>query len=156
MTAAADRDHSPGAAEMSPWVRRVIAEMVRGRHVILHGNVHDIALWQGRFVPVSQILRDVLYGLGFRLIGRYDQLDGLVVEIPPDGRDGSREFAQLLDQAPAGRPADAGPAAGAVTPARQARCPRHVPARSSSSLDSRAARSRTRSPAGRVSTVLDA
>lgn len=108
MTTAPEAERGPGVAQVSPWVQRVVAEMVRGRHVIVHGNVHDLAVWQHQFVPVPQILRGVLRELGFQLIGRYDQLDGVTVEHAADGRDADREFAQLLENAPGARPAAPG------------------------------------------------
>ena len=61
-----------GIPHKSPWVRRLAAEIIRGRHVILHGNVHDVALWSHHFMRVPQVLQEVLEALGFDLIGRYD------------------------------------------------------------------------------------
>jgi energy-coupling factor transporter ATP-binding protein EcfA2 len=95
MTAMAPPGWPPGIPRASPWVRRVMAEMVRGRHVIVHGNVHDVAVWEHRFVPVAQVLRGVLTALGFELIGTFDQLDGLSVKTR-DEADGDGRFAELL------------------------------------------------------------
>lgn len=110
MTTGSGPEHGPDDARMSPWVLRVVAEMVRGRHLILHGNIHDLALWDGEFVPVPQILRNILRDLAFQLIGRYDQLDGFAVERAADGQPAGREFDQLFADTSGGRPA-AGPAA---------------------------------------------
>ena len=100
MTAAPNDVHD-GVPHKSPWVRRLAAEIIRGRHVIVHGNVHDVALWNHRFVPVPQVLQEVLEAIGFELIGRYDQLDGLSFASP----DGNRRFTDLLN-GPAAPPAD--------------------------------------------------
>ena len=53
-----------GGSRESPWIRRVVAEMVRGRHVVLHGNVHDEALWNNQFTPVPQKLENVRFSGG--------------------------------------------------------------------------------------------
>ena len=92
-------------------MRRLIAEIVRGRHVILHGNVHDVALWNHRFMPVTDVLNEVLGVLGFDLIGRFDQVDGLSFS----GQDGARRFAELLGGQAAAGPATSGPPTGAAT-----------------------------------------
>jgi energy-coupling factor transporter ATP-binding protein EcfA2 len=81
----------------SPWVRRLAAEIIRGRHVIVHGNVHDVALWNHCFMPVTQVLGEILAAVGFELIGRYDQLDGLTFA----SQDDSRRFATLLSESTA-------------------------------------------------------
>jgi len=145
MTAVTPQSRPVGIPRASPWVRKVMAEMVRGRHVIVHGNVHDVAVWEHRFVPVAQVLRGVLRALGFELIGSFDQLDGLSVD--SDGRaDGDRRFSDLLSppahhapgaaasgQALGGsvpaadvRTGDAGNRSGRVGAARGARAPAPV------------------------------
>jgi energy-coupling factor transporter ATP-binding protein EcfA2 len=99
-----------GVPRASPWVRRLVAEIVRGRHVILHGNVHDVALWDYKFLPVAEVLRQVLAALGFELVGKFDQIDGLSFGAEED----SKKFTDLLGkqgssaQPPADSPARPG------------------------------------------------
>ena len=81
-----------GRPRASPWIQRLVAEIVRGRHVILHGNVHDVALLDHRFLPVGAVVQEVLSGIGFGLVGSYDQIDRLSFA----GADGERRFARLL------------------------------------------------------------
>ena len=92
MTAAPQEDGPQGVPHKSPWARRLAAEIIRGHHVIVHGNIHDVALWNHRFAPVPQVLREVLAAIGFELIGGYDQLDGLTFAT----QDGSQRFTELL------------------------------------------------------------
>jgi len=87
-----------GRRVVSPWVRQFVAEIARSRHVILHGNIHDVVRWQGSFVPLGQALGAILSTLSYDLVGRYDQVDGLVF----DGDDGHRRFARLIEARPAG------------------------------------------------------
>jgi hypothetical protein len=70
----------------------VVAEIVRGAHVILHGNVHDLVVWDHSFVTLRAALSGVLASLRFDLIGRYDQVDGLSFAAP----DCDQRFAALL------------------------------------------------------------
>jgi len=81
-----------GIPRASRWIQRLVAEIVRGRHVILHGNVHDVTIWNHQFVPVSQAVREVLTALGYGLVGSYDQVDGLTFA----GEDGGARFSRLL------------------------------------------------------------
>ncbi|MBL7252715.1 AAA family ATPase [Paractinoplanes lichenicola] len=88
------------------WVRRFFADAVRGRHIILHGNVHDSVLWNNRFVPLREALPEMLTSLRYRLIGSYDQVDGLTFASP----DGAERLHTLLGggtpPAPPGDPAE--------------------------------------------------
>ena len=86
-----------GRRVISPWVRQFVAEIARSRHVILHGNIHDVVRWQGGFVPLGRALDAILGTLSYDLVGRYDQVDGLVF----DGDDGHRRFARLIESPPA-------------------------------------------------------
>lgn len=98
---------------VSPWVRQFVAEIARSRHVILHGNIHDMVRWQGGFVPLSTALGSILSALSYDLVGRYDQVDGLVF----DGEHGHRRFAELIDApTPEADPADRPPQEQPVDP----------------------------------------
>ena len=67
-------EHRPVSAA---WMERVGAEVVRGRHLIIHGNVRDMVRWRNGFVPLRQALTDVLGLSGYAVIGYYDQVDGM-------------------------------------------------------------------------------
>lgn len=91
----------------APWLERVSAEIVRGKHVIVHGNVHDEVRWRSRHASLCGALTGILTAWGYRTIGFYDVVDGLTGDDLPhlmalangqaDGADG---------EAPAARPAD--------------------------------------------------
>lgn len=66
----------------SPWLERIAGEIVRGRHVIVHGNVHDLVRWRGGHVPLRDALTDMLQALRYSVIGHYDQVDGLTFTEP--------------------------------------------------------------------------
>ena len=100
-------EHRPVSAA---WMERVGAEVVRGRHLIIHGNVRDMVRWRNRFVPLRQALTDVLGLSGYSVIGYYDQVDGM-----SSHPDEPERLARLLAVPEA---ADgAGPGDGAATPA---------------------------------------
>ena len=67
----------PAAPATSAWFERLACEVARGRHVIVHGNVHDPVRWSKRFVPVSVATGELLTTFGYQLIGRYDVVDGI-------------------------------------------------------------------------------
>jgi energy-coupling factor transporter ATP-binding protein EcfA2 len=83
------------------WVRRFFADAVRGRHIILHGNVHDSVQWNNRFVPLREALPQMLETLRFGLIGSYDQVDGLTFT----AADGAQRMHALLTGGPPPAPA---------------------------------------------------
>ncbi|WP_344660179.1 AAA family ATPase [Catenulispora subtropica] len=63
----------------SAWLQRAVAEIRRGRHLILHGNIHDLVWWRGDYLPLEDALAVVLENLHYRLIGFYDPVDHLRV-----------------------------------------------------------------------------
>jgi energy-coupling factor transporter ATP-binding protein EcfA2 len=74
-------------------MERVVAEIVRGRHLILHGNVRDPVRWRSQHVPLRQALTEVLRLSGYTTTGYYDLIDGIqvdeqdrlarLIEVPP-------------------------------------------------------------------------
>lgn len=115
------------ARRVSPWVKGLVAEIARGRHVILHGNVHDMVRWQGGFVSLRTALGEILTALSYELVGRYDQVDGLTFAADDD----HRRFAELIggpaaveegqQEAPDEEPADGDPEADPAAAGRRAR-----------------------------------
>ena len=63
-------------SDLAPWTPDVIAELFRGRHVLLHGNVADQMRWDGGFQSVDTVLRDLLGALGYRLVAEMTWSDG--------------------------------------------------------------------------------
>lgn len=103
------------------WVEAIRSELRRGRHVILHGNVHDKALWEGDFWDFDEVLDLTLTAERYGLRVRYDlvrsiqfsddamreqflELSSPAPETPtgarvvamPEGRDPPRNAARLL------------------------------------------------------------
>jgi len=58
-------------------MERVVAEIVRGRHLIVHGNVRDPVRWRNEYVPLHQALTEVLHLSGYTTTGYYDLVDGI-------------------------------------------------------------------------------
>jgi energy-coupling factor transporter ATP-binding protein EcfA2 len=106
-----------GIPRASLWIQRFVAEIARGRHVILHGNVHDVTIWKSQFVPVSQAVRDVLETFGYGLVASYDQIDGLTFA----GEDGSARFTRLLESGSADGAVPSGGSSTGQPPVTQAR-----------------------------------
>jgi MoxR-like ATPase len=65
------------ATATAAWLERVVAEIGRGRHLIVHGNVRDPVRWQNEHVPLRQALTDILTRLGYQTVGYYDVVDGM-------------------------------------------------------------------------------
>ena len=61
----------------SRWIRDVVAHVGRGRHVLLHGNVRDLALYEGVPLSFSDALDAALEQAGYGLRARWNQADGL-------------------------------------------------------------------------------
>ncbi len=66
----------------SPWMIELHNQLVRGNHVILHGNVSDVFLVNGRYLSLSEFLNEYLRGEGYQLVGWYDIVDGLRLAAP--------------------------------------------------------------------------
>jgi MoxR-like ATPase len=88
----------PKAPANTAWMERVAAEITRGRHVIIHGNVRDLIRWERGFQPLRTALGSLLGTFGYQLVGEYDIADGITFAEP----DHEREFQRLTTGAPAG------------------------------------------------------
>jgi MoxR-like ATPase len=92
----------PRARAGAAWLERVTAEITRGRHVIIHGNVRDLVRWEKGFPPMRSAVRSLLSAFGYQLVGGYDIVDGLSFAGPED----EREFQRLAAIADAAAPAE--------------------------------------------------
>lgn len=75
------------------WVAEFEKQLLRRKHVVLYGNVHDLFLCRGEYQSVNDFLMATFCDRGFDVIVRYDQVDGFVFigdnsshsNRPPDG-----------------------------------------------------------------------
>src|SRR3989442_6102285 len=69
--------------QSAPWMGEFHKQLVRGKHVLLYGNVLDhfyvtrTGETQGRYVSVPEFLRLYFSDEGYEVIGHYDIVDGL-------------------------------------------------------------------------------
>jgi energy-coupling factor transporter ATP-binding protein EcfA2 len=98
-------------APTAAWLDRVVAEIVRGRHLIVHGNVRDPVRWRDEYVGMRRALTGILQISGYQTIGYYDVVDGVSTD---DGHDPAR--LQSLLEGPRREP-DAAAAADDPPPA---------------------------------------
>lgn len=103
----------------SRWLLETLRQVRRGKHVLLHGNVRDLALVRGVFTEVPEALDAGLSELGYSLRLRYDIVDGLRCT----RRDMQPRFEALLRGAP--RPPTGG--SGAYAPPGRAGAPAAPP-----------------------------
>lgn len=61
----------------SPWMTEFHKQLVRGKHVLLYGNVVDQFLLNGEYLPLHAFLGKYLRDDRYDIIGRYDTVDGL-------------------------------------------------------------------------------
>ena len=75
--------------QSSPWMGEFHKHLVRGKHMLLYGNVLDHFYMtpsgdaQGRYVSVPEFLRLYFRDEGYEVIGHYDIVDGLSFLDPP-------------------------------------------------------------------------
>lgn len=65
---------------MSPWIDELNTQLLRRKHIVLFGNVHDQFLHSGTYENLTTIVGDVLRQRGFEIIVGYDFLDGYVFQ----------------------------------------------------------------------------
>ncbi|MBL7258039.1 AAA family ATPase [Paractinoplanes lichenicola] len=82
---------APTARPAAAWLERLTAEIARGRHVILHGNVRDLVRWDRSFRPVRLAVTELFATFGYQIVGYYDLVDGLSFAEPEQ----EREFHRL-------------------------------------------------------------
>ena len=75
--------------QSAPWMGEFHKQLVRGKHVLLYGNVLDhfyitpTGDSQGHYVSVPEFLRLYFGDEGYEVIGHYDIVDGLTFSDPP-------------------------------------------------------------------------
>ncbi len=108
---------SGDAAPIAPWMVRAFQEARRGRHLLLYGNIDDLILWDGDYLPFREALAQLLDLLGYPSVAFYNPVDGLTY-----GDDGSwfRRLASGRDAA-AEEPSVPPPPDDAAETERQAR-----------------------------------
>ena len=86
------------------WIRDVVSHLGRGRHVLLHGNVRDLAMYEGIPLAFADALDAALEQAGYGLRARWNQADGLQFAEPVmRGRWEELERDPALAEAPRGR-----------------------------------------------------
>jgi hypothetical protein len=75
---------------LPPWAEELRRRYLRGEawQFVLHGNVHDLVLHEGRLLPVPDFLCDVLLAPTRELVLRYDVSSGVRVAKGPPGAPG--------------------------------------------------------------------
>lgn len=67
----------------SPWMLDDFhSQLLRGKHVILYGNVLDRVLFNGRYISLPDFLTGYFQQAGFELVLSYDIVDGVQVAEP--------------------------------------------------------------------------
>ncbi len=64
------------------WIRDVVSHLRRGRHVVLHGNVRDLAMFDGVPLSFSEALDAALQEAGYEVRARWNQTDGVTFADP--------------------------------------------------------------------------
>jgi energy-coupling factor transporter ATP-binding protein EcfA2 len=86
------------------WIRDVVAHLGRGRHVLLHGNVRDLAMFEGLPLAFGDALDAALEQAGYTLRASWNQADGLqFAESDMRGQWEALERDEDLPEAPRGR-----------------------------------------------------
>jgi hypothetical protein len=115
----------------SPWMIEFHKQVLRGKHVLLYGNIADQFLLNGEYLSLMGFLGKYLHETGYELISRYDIVDGLQLANPPAME---ARFNEILRSALGGEAAQVAPREG--TEGQQAP-PRRIPqARGASPLGS--------------------
>jgi hypothetical protein len=70
------------AATSSRWIVEFGKQVLRGKHVLLYGNIHDQFLWEGNYVTVQEFVQQYFLRRSFDLVLRYDQVDGFTFGAP--------------------------------------------------------------------------
>lgn len=68
---------SPSQELNSRWIIDFEKQVLRGKHVLLYGNVHDQFLWHGEYLTAQDFLQQYFLELRFEVVARYDPVDGL-------------------------------------------------------------------------------
>lgn len=128
--------------QSSPWMSEFHKHLVRGKHVLLYGNVLDhfyltpAGDTQGRYVSVPEFLRHYFRDEGYEVIGHYDIVDGLSFSDPSamrpifDGIVATAKGGSAPDGTPSSGPhlsPRPGATAYAAPPRTDSPAPRNIP-----------------------------
>jgi hypothetical protein len=61
----------------APWLARAYLDILRDRHLLLHGNVDDLVCWDSDYRPFPAALGEFLSVAGYQVVAGYDLVDGL-------------------------------------------------------------------------------
>jgi hypothetical protein len=61
----------------APWLARAYHETLRGRHLVLHGNIDDLVRWDSAYHPFQSALNEFLAVAGFPVVASFNLVDGL-------------------------------------------------------------------------------
>lgn len=117
----------------SRWIRDVISHLRRGKHIVLHGSVRDLAMYDGVPLGFADALDAALESAGYSLRARWNQTDGITfAERSMRSQWEELERDTALAPAPPGRaykmPQRAGGPAAPPEPPREAPAPPlHIP-----------------------------
>jgi energy-coupling factor transporter ATP-binding protein EcfA2 len=67
----------PDPKNSSGWLISLHKELLRGKHLLLHGNVADLFLLNGEYTTLRDFLNRYFPEEGFQLVAHYDIVDGL-------------------------------------------------------------------------------
>ncbi len=85
----------------SAWVDGFTAEIRRGKHVLLHGNVYDRCPYDGSYYTIKDMVRTWLAAsVGYEIVCEYDPLDRFCFE----DQVAASKFADLVNGADGGSP----------------------------------------------------
>src|SRR4051794_32866736 len=101
-------------APAATWFARAYHEIHRGRHLVLHGNIDDLVLWEDVFQSLPKALPSFLTVAGFQVVTRYDLVDGLSY-----ADEDSRKFVRSRVDTGAAEPPVTPPVAGLTERGRQ-------------------------------------
>ncbi|MBF0548199.1 MAG: ATP-dependent Clp protease ATP-binding subunit [Candidatus Riflebacteria bacterium] len=60
----------------SKWIDAFKKQLLRRKHILLYGNIHDQCLFNGNYFALSDFLQTFFQENGFEIVLRYDQVDG--------------------------------------------------------------------------------
>ena len=107
----------------SQWMVEFHKQLVRGKHVILYGNVADQFLLNDRYLSMQRFLGTYFREEGYELFGQYDIVDGIQL-LEPAMR---ATFDRLVLEARGGSPTPAATPASRASAAAPAATPQRPP-----------------------------
>ncbi|MCX6345166.1 MAG: AAA family ATPase [Armatimonadetes bacterium] len=66
----------------SRWIIDFEKQTVRGKHILLYGNVHDQFLWRGNYITATDFLTSFFVDKRADIVLRYDPMDGFKFATP--------------------------------------------------------------------------